>query len=165
MKNTKEDNNTNKDTPVAPSLDQYFSFYSKLSGKVTYLMEFLNRQDSIEIKSKSLEEPNPPIYKGIFTKENFQKFHKFFRQFDSIEEIYDFLKNIGLEKITTIEYETNIIKIKIEIPSLIKNKSPNEINIMLLRENTDSNELLNELIEKVKEIDILKKKVDYLYKY
>ena len=165
MKNIKEEQYTNQDISEPPSLNKYFSFHSQLSGKVTYLMEFLENQDSIEIKSKSLEEPNPPIYKGIFKKENFQKFHKFFRQFDSIEEIYDFLKNIVLEKITTIEYETNIIKLKIEIPSLIKNKSPNEVNIMLLKENTDSNALLNKLIEKVEEFDILKKKVDYLYKY
>lgn len=165
MKNSDEVKYTNKDTPYSPPSNEIFSFHSKLSGKVTYLMEFLNKKDSIEIKSKSLEEPNPPIYKGDFTKDNFHQFNKFFRQFDSIDEIYDLLKNIGLEKITTIYYETNLLKIKIEIPSLIKNKLPNEIIIMLVKEKAETNDILEKLVEKVKEIDILTKKVNYLYKY
>ena len=156
---------TNMGTPEAPLINQCFSFHAKLSGKTTYLLDFINKRDSIEINSKSLEEPNPPIYKGILTKDNFLKFHKFFRQFDNIDEIFDFLKNIGLEKITTIFYETNTIKIKIEIPSLLKNKGPNTIILMLVSENTSPNDLLNTLIEKVKEIDELKKRVDFLYKY
>ena len=161
--NDEKDNNA--ETPEAPSLNQYFSFHVKLSGKITYLLEFFSKKDLIEIQSKCLEDYNPPIYRGIFSKENFLKLHKFFRQFDSIDEIYDFLKNIGLEKITTIFYENNILKIKIDIPSLIKNKPPNEIIIMLLREDADTNDLLNKLNDKIKEIDILQKKVDYLYKY
>ena len=156
---------TNMGTPDAPTLNQFFSFHAKLSGKITYLLDFINKRDSIEINSKSLEEPNPRIYKGIFTKDNFLKFHKFFRQFDNIDEIFDFLKNIGLEKITTIFYEANTIKIKIEIPSLLKNKEPTTIILMLVSENTNSNDLLNTLIEKVKEIDELKKRIDFLYKY
>lgn len=160
-----EEKVTNMGAPKDSSFNQYFSFHVKLSGKITYLVQFLNQKDSIEIKTNSLEDDNSPLYKGVFTKENFQKMDKFFRQFDSINEIYDFLKCIGLEKITTIYYETNILKMKIGIPSLIKEKPPNEIIIILLPEDTNSNELLNQLIEKVKEIDILKKKVDYLYKY
>ena len=165
MATNKEEKMTNMDTPEAPSMNEYFSFHVKLSGKTTYLLEFFYKKDSIEIKTKSLEDYNPPLYKANFTKENFYKIHKFFRQFDSIDEIYDFLKNIGLEKITSIYFESNLLKIKMQIPSLIKEKPPSEIIMMLLREDTDSNELLNQLIEKVKEIDILQKRVDYLYKY
>ena len=160
-----EEKFTNMGTPEAPLINQCFSFHAKLSGKTTYLLDFINKKDSIEINSKSLEEPNPPIYKGIFNKENFIKFNKFFRQFDNIDEIFDFLKNIGLEKITTIFYETKTLKIRIDIPSLLKNKGPNTIILMLVSENVKSKDLLNALIEKVKEIDELKKKVDFLYKY
>ena len=164
---SKEEKFTNMDTREAPSLNQYFSFNSKLSGKVTYLLEFIFKKDSIEIKSKSIEEPNPPLYEGVFNLDNFYKFHKFFRQFDSIEEIFDFLKNIGLEKITTLIYEKDLIKIKISIPSLIKNKPTNDIILLLVKKDvhSNSNVLLENLIEKIKEIDILKKKVDYLYNY
>ena len=160
-----EEKFTNMGSPEAPSHNQFFSFHSKLSGKITYSLDFLNKRDSIEIKSKCLEEPNPPIYYGVFTKEKFQKFHKFFRQFDSIDEIFDFLKNIGLEKITSLLYEENLLKVKIEIPSLITNRPANSFIIMLIKENLNSNELLNKLNEKVQEIDILKKRVDFLYKY
>lgn len=156
---------TNMGTPEAPLTNQCFSFYAKLSGKTTYLLNFINKRDSIEINSKSLEEPNPLIYKGTFSKENFIKNHKFFRQFDNIDEIFDFLKNIDLEKITTISYDTNAIKIRIEIPSLLRNKQPNTIILMLASENINSNDLLNTLVEKVKEIDELKKRIDFLYKY
>lgn len=156
---------TNMETNEAPVHNQFFTFHAKLSGKITYSLEFLNNKESIEIKSKSLEEPNPRIYHGFFTKENFQKFHKFFRQFDSIDEIFDFLKNIGLEKITSLYYEENILKVKIEIPSLITNRPANTFNIILMTENLNSNELLNKLNEKIQEIDILKKRIDFLYKY
>ena len=156
---------TNNDIPVAPSLLEYFSFYVKLSGKVNYLLEFFDKEKSIEIKTKSIEESDPQVYSGNFTKENFYKFHKFFRQFDTIKEIYNFLKNIVLEKITSIFYENNIIKLKIDLPSLIKNEPPNEVIIMLPKECADINEILNNLIEKTKEIDILKKRIDYLYFY
>ena len=157
---------TNMCTREAASLNEYFSFYAQLSGKITYSLEFFNKKHSIEIKSRSLEESNPPIFQGIFTKTNFQNLNKFFKQFESNDEIYDFLKNIGLEKITTIYFEENTLKVKIEIPSLIKNKKPNEIILILLKKDSISNDndIIN-LIEKVKEIDILKKKVDYLYKY
>lgn len=165
MDSEKTEKPTNEGSSEAPAINEYFSFYSKLYDKITYLMEFFYKKDSIEIKAKSLEEVDPPLYKGNFTKENFQKFHKFFRQFDSIEEIYDILKNIGLEKIIFIIHETNSLKLKIEIPSIIKNKPPNEVIIMLFREDMNTNELLNQVIEKTKEIDILKKKIDYLYQY
>ena len=156
---------TNMGTPEAPALNAMFSFYVKLSGKMTYLIEFTNKRDSIEVKSKSTKESNPPIYKGIFAKENFQKLNKFFRQFDSIDEIFDFLKNIILEKITTIFIQDKILKVKIEIPSLIKDRPPNEFFLMLINEEVSQSELLNKLIEKTKEIDILKKRIDFLYKY
>lgn len=156
---------TTNDIPVAPSLLEYFSFYVKLSGKINYLLEFFDKEKSIEIKTKSIEENNPQVYAGNFTKENFYKFHKFFRQFDTIKEIYNFLKNIVLEKITTIFFENNMIKLKIDLPSLIKNDPPLEVIIMLPKECSDINDILNTLIEKTKEIDILKKRIDYLYFY
>ena len=165
MNNKITEEGTINDNAVAPSLLEYFSFYVKLSGKVNYLLEFFDKDKSIEIKTKSIEENNPPIYSGNFTKENFYKFHKFFRQFDTIKEIYNFLKNIVLEKITTMIYEDNIIKLKIDLPSLIKNDPSNEVIIMLPKECVDVNEILNSLIEKTKEIDILKKRIDYLYSY
>ena len=162
---TSEKNYTNMGTPEAPSSNQYFSFHAKLSGNTTYLIDFINTRDSIQVKSKSLEEHNPPLYQGVFTKENFLKFNKFFRQFDSIDEIFDFLKNIVLEKITTLSIQDKILKLKIEIPSLIKNRQPTEFFLMLINEDINQNEILNKLIEKTKEIDLLKKKVDFLYKY
>ena len=165
MTNTINDKYSSNDIPVAPSLLEYFSFYVKLSGKVNYLLEFFDKDKSIEIKAKSIEENNPQIYSGNFSKENFYKFHKFFRQFDTIKEIYNFLKNIVLEKITSIFFENNMIKLKIELPSLLKNEPSYEVIINLPKESADINEILNNLIEKTKEIDILKKRIDYLYLY
>ena len=63
--NDEKDNNA--ETPEAPSLNQYFSFHVKLSGKITYLLEFFSKKDLIEIQSKCLEDYNPPIYRGIFS--------------------------------------------------------------------------------------------------
>ena len=54
---------------------------------------------------------------------------------------------------------------KIELPSLLKNEPSYEVIIMLPKESADINEILNNLIEKTKEIDILKKRIDYLYLY
>ena len=68
---------TTNDIPVAPSLLEYFSFYVKLSGKVNYLLEFFDKEKSIEIKTKSIEENNPPVYSGNFTKKIFINFINF----------------------------------------------------------------------------------------
>ena len=104
------------------------------------------------------------FYKISFKVEDFHKLNKYFRQFDTVLEIFDFIINIEKfdEKIK-IKIEDKIANLKIIIPSVSKIKQNIEIVLMIPEIKLKENELILKLCEKVEKIDILEKKINLLY--
>ena len=103
-------------------------------------------------------------YKVSLEVKEFQKLNKYFRQFDTIEEIYEFIN--GLEKLNEkidIEIEDKFVKLTISFPSISKANINNNIQIMLPQIEVNEKDLIIKLCEKVNKIDILESKINYLF--
>jgi hypothetical protein len=84
--------------------------------------------------------------------------NKFFRQFDSVLEIFDFITNIPrLEEKIKITNEENFAKLKFMIPSVSKIKDVIEIKLMAPKIKLKESDLILKLCEKVEKIDVLEK--------
>ena len=84
----------------------------------------------------------------------------FFKQFDTLLEIYDFITNLEkLEEKTKIKIEENIAKLKFIIPNASKKIGNNEIEIIMPEIKLKENDLILKLGEKYEKIDILEKKM------
>ena len=105
-------------------------------------------------------------YKLNLQIEDFNKLNKFFRQFDSVEEIFDFIIDIEkLEEKINILIEDKFAKLKIIIPSISKTKKINEIEIMIPGIEVKESDLILKLCEKVEKINILEKKINYIFDF
>ena len=144
-----------------PSMDNQFTFQIITKNNDSYSIIFSLRSNIIEINvSNNNLNSN---YETSLETEDFYKINKYFKQFDSIEEIYDFI--IGLDNIennTTIDIEQNFLNLNISLPTISKGRQNTNILIKLSSFNINKNEIINKLNEKDKEIKILKEKIDYL---
>ena len=103
-------------------------------------------------------------YKVSFNLEELHKLNKFFRQFDTIEEIYDFIINIeNIEEKISIITEEKYINLKFTLPSISKKQTNTEITFVVPPIEVKESDLILKLCEKVEKIDILEKKVKYLF--
>ena len=103
-------------------------------------------------------------YKASLNVENFQEINKFFRQFDTVDEIFEYfndLDNIGDN--TTIMIENKFVNINIKLPGIYKSKSNNNFLIQVPKIELKENDLIVKLCEQVKKIDILETKMKYLF--
>ena len=148
---------------LSSSVKKEFIFNIINRNNQKYSIELLLKANIIEINVKDNNELAK--YQTFLELEDFYIINKYFKHFDSIEEIYDFI--IGLEKlrnITTIEIEQNFVSLNISLPVISKkNQNPN-IKIILSSFKLNKNEIINILNEKEKENKILKEKIDYLMK-
>ena len=102
-------------------------------------------------------------YKLVLQIEDFNKLNKFFRQFDSVEEIFDFIIDIEkLEEKINILIEDKFAKLKIIIPSISKTKKINEIEIMIPGIEVKESDLILKLYEKNK---YFRKKINYIFDF
>ena len=105
-------------------------------------------------------------YKISFKIEDFYKVNKYFRQFDTTLEIFDFITNIEkLEEKINIKVEDKFAKLKFIIPNISKIKENIEIEFIIPEIKLKEIDLILKLSEKVEKIDILEKKINLLYKY
>ena len=103
-------------------------------------------------------------YKLSFKLDDFHKLNKFFRQFDSVGEIYDFIVNLeNIEEKINMSTEDKFINLIITIPNLSKLKSKTVIKIVVPGIEVKESDLIIKLCEKVEKIDILEKKINYLF--
>lgn len=103
--------------------------YEIYSDKKPFKLYFSTHQKNFEIIINN-ELALSSSYKISFQIEDFFKLNKYFRQFDSILEIYDFITNIEkLEEKIKIKIEDKLSKLKILIPSISKIKENIEIEI------------------------------------
>ena len=136
-----------------------------ISGTIIYIIDFGLKEDDLDIIIKN-EDSISSIYKISFKKDDFHQLNKFFRQFDSVLEIFDFITNIPrLEEKIKIMNEENFVKLKFMLPSISAIKNIIEIELIAPKIKLKENDLILKLCEKVEKIDILEKKLNLLYKF
>ena len=77
-------------------INKFFSLQILASDKKSYTIKFSVIGNKFEILISN-DSSLALTYKVCLQMENFKKLNKFFRQFDTEEEIYDFI--VGLEKL------------------------------------------------------------------
>ena len=149
----------------APSPDMKNSNLFEITdseGKA-YTLTFSIKSEKLEISISN----NSLIFssfKASFTVDELYKLNKFFRQFDTVEEIYDFIINLEkIEEKINFKIEDKFINLKLSIPNVSKTKTKTEINFMIPSVEIKESDLIIKLCEKVEKIDILEKKINYLF--
>jgi len=103
-------------------------------------------------------------YKALFTYDELCKLNRFFRQFDTVKEIYESLVNLeNLEKKINIKPEDKFIYLKISLPIVFKGQSNTEITFMLPATEIKESELIIKLCEEVEKINVLERKIKFLF--
>lgn len=142
------------------------------SDNKSFAVDFSIISNTLEINIKN-ELELTFLYKISFKAEDFHKLNKYFRQFDTVTEIFDFIINIEkLEEKIKIKIEDKFADLKIIIPSISKIKENIEIDLIIPEVKLKENELILNLCEKVEKINILEnkinaleKKINLIYKY
>ena len=89
--------------------------------------------------------------------------NKFFRQFDSIEEIFEFFMYLEEpEKKLNIENDNKFVTLKISLPSVSKSKEK-IFKIKVPQIDLKDSDLIVKLCEEIKKIDILEAKLKYVF--
>ena len=151
------------DSNPAPDLQNCKTFKIASSDDKSYSLKFSVKSEKIEIYISN----NNSIYlsyKASFTIDELHKLNKYFRQFDTINEAYDFLINIEkIEEIINIKVEDKFINLKLSLPNISKAKTQIEINFIIPVVEIKESDLIIKLCEKMEKIDILEKKVNLIY--
>ena len=129
------------------------AFTIKLSIVSNKLEIFISNDSSLSLS-----------YKLSFSIDDFHKLNKFFKQFDSVEEILFFI--IGIEKLEeriNIITEDKFVKLIISLPNISKGSLYNNIEIMIPNIEVKESDLIIKLCEKVEKINILELKFNYLF--
>jgi len=102
-------------------------------------------------------------FKTSFDVKDFQEINKFFRQFDTIEEIFEFIMSLdNPEEKIKIKVENQFVDLKIILPCLCKLKE-NKIKLKIPQIELNENDLIVKLCQEVKNIDILESKINFLF--
>ena len=150
------------DSNPGPTINKTFIF-KIIANETKYSIEFslISNKMNINIKQYFFS----CNYKTSLGIEDFYKINKYLRQFDSIEEIYDFI--IGLNDIktkTTMKVDQKFVTLNIFLPIISKGNQDPNILIIVPSYDIRKDDMIDILYEKVKEINILKEKVDFLMK-
>ena len=140
------------------------SYEYKGKNNCIYSVEIKQNEAKIDI---SIQDKNSIIcgkFKISLSLEELYKYNKFFKQYDTIEEAYQVFTEIeNINEFTSIEVDKDLLKFRLTIPSIPKMNSNKCIDLILKGEKMNENDILYRLCEKVKEIDVLKRKNDYLF--
>ena len=102
-------------------------------------------------------------YKTALEIKNFQEINKFFRQFDTIEEIYEFILTLeNPEEKIKIEIENKFADVEIKLPNMSKLKE-NNMRLKIPQIELKENDLIVKLCQEIKKIDILESKINFLF--
>ena len=106
----------------------------------------------------------PSSYKAALELKDFQEINKFFRQFDNITEVLEFILSFENpeDKIKIIE-DNKFINLDISLPSVSKFKA-NVIKLKIPRVELKENELIVKICEQVKKIDALESKINFIFR-
>ena len=128
-------------------------------NKYSFKLEFKIDEDKIIILAIGKISVLSPKYKLEFSLEDFYKLDKYFKQYDSLTELYGCLSDMEIEKKTTVELEQNFIKLIISFPTGFNKNPIKKIKFVLPKTEMKESDIILKLCEKVKEIDILKEKI------
>ena len=140
-----------------------FSLNIKTQDRKSYTLKFSIKSEKLDIQITN----NSSLalsYNASFSSEELYKLNRFFRQFDTISEIYDFLINIEKpgENIV-LKPEDNFINLKLTLPTVLKNQQKNELTLVLPEVKVKESDLIVKLCHQVEKIDILEKKINYIF--
>ena len=143
---------------------EYMSYECKGKNNCIYSVEIRQNQSKINI---FIQDKNSIIngkFKISLSLEELHKLNKYYKQYDTIEEVYqDFANLKNINELTSIELDKNFLKFCLTIPSIPKTSQNKCLELMIKSEEMSENDILICLCEKVKEIDVLKRKTDYLF--
>ena len=147
-----------------PKIDNNILSYEIIDdNRIIYTIKFTKNETNIEIlitEKSSLS----TTYKTSFEVKNFHEINKFFKQFDDIQEIFEYI--CDLEEIssnTSIIIQKKFAKLNIKLPSVSKSKSNNNLLLKIPRIELNEKDLIVELCQQVKKIDILESKMNFLF--
>ena len=139
-----------------------FSLKIKSDNK-SYNLQFSIKSDKLDI-SISNDSSIALSFNASFTFDELVKLNRYFRQFDSVLEIYNFIVNLEkIEELISIKAENKFINLKISIPSLVKNKENIDIIFVLPAVQIKESELIVKLCQEVEKINTLEKKINYIF--
>jgi len=147
---TVESQNSNS----APPRNNLNQLPSKSYNIKDFTLKIYQAEKTIIFISSEIEDLSATLYKGELDLDGLYKLNRAFKQFDTIEDVFnDFFKVLDESKIL-IKKEGNTINLIIICESLGKTS---EAKIILIPEQAKIEDIVMKLCEKVKEIDILKK--------
>ena len=129
-----------------------------------YSVQIKQSQSKIDFLVQDKNSITSGNFKMSLSLEELQKLNKYYKQYDSIEEAYlDIVNMKNINELTSIETDKNFIKFSLTIPNVSQTCQNKSVELMMKNEETSENDILFRLCEKVKEIDVLKRKNDYLF--
>ena len=123
-----------------------------------YQIKIIKEANSIIFNATEIGDIKGTLFKICLGLNDFVKIDKYFRQFDTIDEIYLDISNKTNNELKVEENDKNL---KIVMINELRHTTK-EFPFILIRENTDINKIIMNLCEKTKEIDILKKENEKL---
>ena len=148
-------------TPMAKNVLSY-----KFKGKnnCLYSVEIKKNQSKIDILVKDAASIPCLTYSISLSLEELQKYNKYYIQFENIDEVFkDFTDINNINKLTSIELDKDLLKFRLTLPNIPNSISNKCLELMIKKEEMTDNDILFSLCEKMKEIDVLKRKNDYLF--
>ena len=137
------------------------SFKITNSEKKTFFITFSKIEDKLEI---SINEQSifSASYKVSLELKYFQELNKFFRQFDNVSELLEFLLSFEHpeEKLDLIS-DNKFIYLIITLPCISKNKE-NKIKISIPQVEIKENDLIMKICQQVNKIDMLESKINFI---
>jgi len=134
------------------NIEKEYKIFSS-SNKKTFKIKIRKGKMSIIFNAQEIGDIKETLFRDEEGFKNFEKLDRYFRQFDTIDELFEDI----------IKRENNELKVE-EVSNNIKlilyyeiRKEKKGISFILKPEKSDSNKILMNLCEKSKEIDILKK--------
>ena len=133
------------------------------SDNNSYTLSFSIKSEKLDI-SISNNSSIALSYNASFTYDELYKLNRYFRQYDTVLEIYNVIINIEkLEEKITLKTEDKFMNLTISLPSVIKNKPNNDIIFMLPAVKIKESELIVKLCQEVEKINVLEKKINYIF--
>ena len=151
------------DSAPKPNTKKYNSFKITNSQQQSFTIKFSLIENKYEILI-TCDSFLALSYKVSLEVNELKKINKFFRQFDTIDEIYEFINGIeNLKEKINIQIEDKFLKLNISLPIISKANVNNNIQIILPEMELKEGDLIVKLCEKVNQIDILESKINYLF--
>ena len=133
------------------------------NDRILYTIKFSKLTEEIQLlitEKSSLSS----IYRVNLNVENFCEINKFFRQFDTIDEIFEYFNDLdNISNNTTIFIKNKFAKLNIKLPNISKSKTNNSFLIEIPKIELKENDLIVKICEQVKKIDILENKIKFLF--